>query len=711
MGLLSTLIQWHEDDPVDAVEQRRNHIVYGYQGNRNPFIDNPTWVNSIFGLADIIITEIADPNDDTGARYIEIHNSGGSSVTLTDYYIIRFTNGNSAATSNIDLSSYTLAAGDFLIFAVNSTTFSSTFSAGSATVVDAASGGPADSNGDDNLAIVTEASEQTFDHTDSDTYDIVDMFGVVGEDGSGIWHEFEDGRAERVSTATSASGATASSSDWNCWSDSDVYLAGTSQGSTNAISTTTAYTSNGFDPGAWDGYRSVSISGDGGFRMMSSPVAGQIYSDLLSELWTQGMTSADVTSGDANVWTYDGSSWSALDDITGSGSGASLTAGQGFLVYVYADTDNDGDDDLPVTLSVSGTGNSSSATVPSSGSIADEAWELAGNPYAQTIDWDDVTQNAVTTSCYVYDDAKSGGAGYISWNGSTGSLTDGLIAPFQGFWAQGDGGTGSITIETADKSSSSGTFYKTMTDSTGSMSFSISSGNYSDKAFVSFMTDGAEGMDNADAYKLLPISPSDRVVAISYAEGNGLDISNLPYSHEGSIAISLDVMYLTLDDDYNFVTNENEVTMSWDLSSLPETVTSLTLTDNTSGSSFDLDEQSEVTFKTVEKGNFPSYGSSGVNIYPVVGESQFTLTVAYGSAGVVDEPVPTEFALYPAYPNPFNPSVILQFNIETHGYTSLYIYDITGRLVEILVDGKLESGEYEVVWMPESFHQVSIWLS
>ena len=47
--------------------------------------------------------------------------------------------------------------------------------------------------------------------------------------------------------------------------------------------------------------------------------------------------------------------------------------------------------------------------------------------------------------------------------------------------------------------------------------------------------------------------------------------------------------YLTVDDDYNFVTNENEVTMSWDLSSLPETVTSLTLTDNTSGSSFDLD--------------------------------------------------------------------------------------------------------------------------
>ena len=141
------------------------------------------------GWADIIITEIADPDQGsgagTGARYIEIHNSGGSSVTLTDYYIIRFTNASSAARSNIDLSSYTLAAGDFLIFAANITTFNSTFSAGSATVVDATGGnnGPAGSNGDDNLAIVTEASGQTFDHTDANTYDIVDMFGVVGEDG------------------------------------------------------------------------------------------------------------------------------------------------------------------------------------------------------------------------------------------------------------------------------------------------------------------------------------------------------------------------------------------------------------------------------------------------------------------------------------------------------------------------------------------------
>jgi len=47
-GKLSTLIQWHLQDPVDAFEQNRNEVIYGYQGNRNPFIDHPEWVESIF---------------------------------------------------------------------------------------------------------------------------------------------------------------------------------------------------------------------------------------------------------------------------------------------------------------------------------------------------------------------------------------------------------------------------------------------------------------------------------------------------------------------------------------------------------------------------------------------------------------------------------------------------------------------------------------
>jgi endonuclease I len=48
MGRLSTLLAWHQQDPVDANERLRNEVVASYQGNRNPFIDNPQWVACVF---------------------------------------------------------------------------------------------------------------------------------------------------------------------------------------------------------------------------------------------------------------------------------------------------------------------------------------------------------------------------------------------------------------------------------------------------------------------------------------------------------------------------------------------------------------------------------------------------------------------------------------------------------------------------------------
>lgn len=40
-GKLSTLLAWHEEDPPDAWEARRNERIWERQGNRNPFIDHP----------------------------------------------------------------------------------------------------------------------------------------------------------------------------------------------------------------------------------------------------------------------------------------------------------------------------------------------------------------------------------------------------------------------------------------------------------------------------------------------------------------------------------------------------------------------------------------------------------------------------------------------------------------------------------------------
>lgn len=46
---LSQLMTWHIQDPVSQRELDINNLIYDYQGNRNPYIDHPEWVEQIWG--------------------------------------------------------------------------------------------------------------------------------------------------------------------------------------------------------------------------------------------------------------------------------------------------------------------------------------------------------------------------------------------------------------------------------------------------------------------------------------------------------------------------------------------------------------------------------------------------------------------------------------------------------------------------------------
>ena len=446
----------------------------------------------------------------------------------------------------------------------------------------------------------------------------------------------------------------------------------------------------------------LTISGDAGFRMLSSPVSGQVLGNLLTNAWTQGMTGADVIGASANVWTFDlaGQSWTALSDI--SGSGTSVAAGQGFLSYIFADNNNDGTDDLPITLSVSGSENSGSVTYPASGSLAADAWGLAGNPYYSTIDWDDVTKTNVTSTVYVWDDAVTD---YKSWSGSAGSLTDGLIAPFQGFWVQANGsGSGSITIEEADKSSSAGTFYRIADiEESGSLSLTFTSeDNKQDIAWFSFTEDGEMHKDDKDALKLLPLAASSRIAAMSYNSESSLDINNLPFSQDQAFEVPLDVMSLEVEES-NFITTESNVTASWDIANLPMHVEAI-LIDQVTGAQINIRDQYSYTFTTEPKGSFSTNYNGPVGTYPVVGEARFSLAVSYDAltSGGNIKVLPAEFALHAAYPNPFNPSTTISFDLPETGTVSLNVYDLKGALIGTLLNESKVAGTYQYRWTPSS---------
>ena len=52
------LLQWNAQDPVSQVEIARNNASYVFQGNRNPYIDNPQWVTAVWNPAALGTQEI-----------------------------------------------------------------------------------------------------------------------------------------------------------------------------------------------------------------------------------------------------------------------------------------------------------------------------------------------------------------------------------------------------------------------------------------------------------------------------------------------------------------------------------------------------------------------------------------------------------------------------------------------------------------------------
>ncbi len=52
-GKLSTLLEWNNFDPPDEFERNRNNVIFSWQQNRNPFIDNPEYANLIWGGANV----------------------------------------------------------------------------------------------------------------------------------------------------------------------------------------------------------------------------------------------------------------------------------------------------------------------------------------------------------------------------------------------------------------------------------------------------------------------------------------------------------------------------------------------------------------------------------------------------------------------------------------------------------------------------------
>ena len=104
--------------------------------------------------------------------------------------------------------------------------------------------------------------------------------------------------------------------------------------------------------------------------------------------------------------------------------------------------------------------------------------------------------------------------------------------------------------------------------------------------------------------------------------------------------------------------------------------------------------------------------------YPgnILSEDHFTFEKAAGDADPnspydnwnvegwdVDPPevannLPAEFFMEQNFPNPFNPVTTINFGLPEEGLIKLEVFNVLGRKVAILADGKMEAGYHQVVW-------------
>ncbi len=157
-----------------------------------------------FTSTSIFISELADPDNNSGARFVELYNAGSEALSLKGWTLTRYTNGNIEVSSTLDLSNLFIGLESTVVISPNANEFERVY--GFAPDLGVGTNSPADSNGDDNLQLIDPFGK------------IIDVFGIVGEDGTGTNHEFEDGRAVRNPDVLQAN-ATYTFDEWVIYND------------------------------------------------------------------------------------------------------------------------------------------------------------------------------------------------------------------------------------------------------------------------------------------------------------------------------------------------------------------------------------------------------------------------------------------------------------------------------------------------------------
>ena len=149
----------------------------------------------------------------------------------------------------------------------------------------------------------------------------------------------------------------------------------------------------------------------------------------------------------------------------------------------------------------------------------------------------------------------------------------------------------------------------------------------------------------------------------------------------------------------------HEISGEMVINSLGEPMTWVVL--SSSGGTLNANETDEidVTFDTtdLDEGTY----TANIIITHTAGEDVVIPVVL--NVGEVDSPgdvIPAVTQLKGNYPNPFNPTTTIRFDLNTNANVDLAIYNVKGQKIRTLINDEVQSGSHHIVWDGKDDHQV-----
>ncbi|HOX81970.1 MAG TPA: T9SS type A sorting domain-containing protein, partial [Chryseolinea sp.] len=250
------------------------------------------------------------------------------------------------------------------------------------------------------------------------------------------------------------------------------------------------------------------MSGEGRiYRYLSSPVSNATIESLMDDFPITGTfddpsTGAGINSASPSFYYYDETLFDPLGWIAypslGLASENPMEAGRGYSAFIREGTNattwdvtgtiNQGDIELPVTYVNTNT-------------PASDGWNLVGNPYPASIDWDVVNgwdKINIDNGIAIRD---NGIDNFLYWDGAVGSLGSGRIAKGQSFWIKTNNANPQLTIKETAKTMTSTSFHRKKFSDPDYLEVSIQSSKHSDKTYLRLRDHSFTGYDSLDVPK------------------------------------------------------------------------------------------------------------------------------------------------------------------------------------------------------------------